>query len=66
MGNTVWGVLARMLGQSTYPYAENFARTSEEDYRTAIKDHGYFERFFGAGAEKVPIGLMDKARLDHS
>eukprot|EP00969_Alexandrium_andersonii_P246025 10872038-Alexandrium_andersonii.AAC.1 len=52
-----------MLGQVTYPDAETFARATEEDFRAAVQDHGYFERPGDSGTTKVPIGLVDKARL---
>eukprot|EP00969_Alexandrium_andersonii_P232526 10266786-Alexandrium_andersonii.AAC.1 len=62
-GNSLRGVLARILGQATYPDPGAFARASEEDYRQALKDHGYFERCGADGPVKTPIGLMDKGRL---
>eukprot|EP00969_Alexandrium_andersonii_P368107 15472165-Alexandrium_andersonii.AAC.1 len=62
-GNSLRGVLARVLGQATYPEPGVFARTSEEDFKQALKDHGYFERPGADGPVRVPIGFMDKGRL---
>eukprot|EP00969_Alexandrium_andersonii_P246825 10908014-Alexandrium_andersonii.AAC.1 len=53
-----------MPGQDTYPDAATFARATEEDFRSAVSDRGYFERPGDTGViTKVPLGLMDKGRL---
>eukprot|EP00969_Alexandrium_andersonii_P121973 5393235-Alexandrium_andersonii.AAC.1 len=36
------GVLARVLGQATYPEPATLARTSEEDFKQAIADLGFY------------------------
>eukprot|EP00969_Alexandrium_andersonii_P047874 2100908-Alexandrium_andersonii.AAC.1 len=48
-GNSLRGLLARMLDQDTYPNAESFARASEGGSKAAVKDRGYFERPSGDG-----------------
>eukprot|EP00969_Alexandrium_andersonii_P147092 6504496-Alexandrium_andersonii.AAC.1 len=53
-----------MLGQNTYPDAATFARATEENFRSAMSDHGYFERPGDSGViTKVPLGLTHKGRL---
>eukprot|EP00969_Alexandrium_andersonii_P333355 14732169-Alexandrium_andersonii.AAC.1 len=62
-GASLRGVLARVLGQLTYPDPAMLARTSEEDYKQAISDLGRYVDRSGAEPVQTPIGLMDKGRL---
>eukprot|EP00969_Alexandrium_andersonii_P075487 3328385-Alexandrium_andersonii.AAC.1 len=51
-------MLARVLGYPTYPDPSAFARTSEENYKQAITDLGYYVDRSGPEPEFTPIGLM--------
>eukprot|EP00969_Alexandrium_andersonii_P338147 14944268-Alexandrium_andersonii.AAC.1 len=57
------GVLARVLGQETFPDPAMLAGTSEEDFKRAISDLGFYVDRSGGHEEFAQIGLMDKGRL---
>eukprot|EP00969_Alexandrium_andersonii_P050933 2238327-Alexandrium_andersonii.AAC.1 len=60
---TLRGVLARVLGQETFPDPAMPARASEEDFKQAISDLGFYVDRSGGNEEFTQIGLMDKGRL---
>eukprot|EP00969_Alexandrium_andersonii_P147499 6522352-Alexandrium_andersonii.AAC.1 len=50
------GVLARVHGQATYPEAATLARTSEEYFKQAISEFGYYVDQSGDSPELIRIG----------
>eukprot|EP00969_Alexandrium_andersonii_P101019 4456688-Alexandrium_andersonii.AAC.1 len=57
------GVLARVLGQPTFPGPMLLARTSEEEFKQAIADLGVYVNRSADFEEHTPIGIMDRSRL---
>eukprot|EP00969_Alexandrium_andersonii_P246605 10898296-Alexandrium_andersonii.AAC.1 len=62
-GVSLRGVLARVLGQATYPEPAMLARTSEKYFKQAIADLGFYIDRSGETPEFHQIGPMDKGRL---
>eukprot|EP00969_Alexandrium_andersonii_P042799 1877274-Alexandrium_andersonii.AAC.1 len=54
------GVLAKVLGQSTFPDPQMLGRVSEEEYKKAIDLLGYY---VDSSGDTTPVGVMDRGRL---
>eukprot|EP00969_Alexandrium_andersonii_P007600 330903-Alexandrium_andersonii.AAC.1 len=53
-GTTLRGVLARVLGQATFPDPHMLGRVSEEEYKQASNDLGFYVRRSGDREERTP------------
>eukprot|EP00969_Alexandrium_andersonii_P126589 5595331-Alexandrium_andersonii.AAC.2 len=62
-GMTFRGVLARVLGQSIFPDPHMPGRVSEEEFKQAINDLGFYIDRSGDREERTPVGVMDRGRL---
>eukprot|EP00969_Alexandrium_andersonii_P119312 5274874-Alexandrium_andersonii.AAC.1 len=57
------GVLARVLGQETFPGPAMPARTSEEEFKQAISDLGYYVDAPAGGRSLSLIHISEPTRL---
>eukprot|EP00969_Alexandrium_andersonii_P145961 6455948-Alexandrium_andersonii.AAC.1 len=57
------GVLARVLGQTTFPDPKLLGRASEEAFKQAINDLGFYIDRSGEHEERTPVGVVGRSRL---
>eukprot|EP00969_Alexandrium_andersonii_P324062 14318340-Alexandrium_andersonii.AAC.1 len=57
------GVLAKILGQASFPDPQMLGRVSEDEYKKVIDSLGYYVDNSGDRETYTPVGVMDRGRL---